>query len=133
MITLAAGQTLGDARHWLTHEGAAFHHHGFPIVEGDELLGVLTQRELARGTHAEDVTLRALVSRPAVVIGPQASARQAADLMVRERVGRLPVVEAGRLVGIVTRSDLVEAHANRLASEQDARRVRKLGRMSAQA
>src|SRR6186713_835013 len=51
-----------------------------------------------------------IVSRAPVVIGVDATAREAADLIVREAVGRLPVLERGRLVGIVTRSDLLEAH-----------------------
>jgi CBS domain-containing protein len=43
------------------------------------------------------------------------SLREAADHMVRERVGRLPVVARDqRIVGIITRSDLLEAHALRL-------------------
>jgi len=60
------------------------------------------------------------------VIHPDASLREAADVMVRERVGRLPVVDAGRLLGIVTRSDLLEAHQRRLAGEHQLERVRGL-------
>jgi signal-transduction protein with cAMP-binding, CBS, and nucleotidyltransferase domain len=46
--------------------------------------------------------------------------------MVRERVGRLPVIATGRLVGIVSRSDLLDAHAARLRGETDAVRSRAL-------
>lgn len=109
------------------------HHHGFPVLDRETLVGVVTQRELLAPSRQGEVTVAAIVSRVAVVIDPDASAREAADLMVRESVGRLPVVEQGRLIGIVTRSDLLEAHSRRLASEQHAWRVRGIGLRSASA
>ena len=50
------------------------------------------------------------MSAPPIAVGPDRPIRMAADLMVSRRVNRLPVVEAGRLVGIVTRADLVRAY-----------------------
>jgi CBS domain-containing protein len=53
-----------------------------------------------------------------VVVHDRQTLRDAADAMARERVGRLPIVERARpqhVIGIVTRSDLVEAHRPRLA------------------
>jgi CBS domain-containing protein len=47
------------------------------------------------------------MTSPAVTVGPDASVRDAADTMVRRGINRLPVVEDGKLVGIVTRADLV--------------------------
>lgn len=56
-----------------------------------------------------------LIRRPVAVALEGSSLREAADHMVREGVGRLPVVGAdGRLAGILTRSDLLDAHALRL-------------------
>ncbi len=133
VVTLAAGQTIAEVRRWLEDEGAMVHHHGFPVLDRETLVGVVTQRELLAPSRQGEVTVAAIVSRVAVVIDPDASAREAADLMVRESVGRLPVVEQGRLIGIVTRSDLLEAHSRRLASEQHAWRVRGIGLRSASA
>jgi CBS domain-containing protein len=48
------------------------------------------------------------MTAPAIVIGPEHGIREAAALMTRNRINRLPVVEDGSLVGIVTRADLVE-------------------------
>ena len=133
VVTLAASQTLAEVRRWLEGDGARLHHHGFPVLDGETLAGVVTQRELLAPSRPPELTVAELVARAAVVIGPGASAREAADLMVRESVGRLPVIEQGRLVGIVTRSDLLEAHSRRLASEQHARRVRGVGLRRAKA
>ena len=109
------------------------HHHGFPVLDGETLVGVVTQRELLAPSLQAETTVAVIVSRAPVVIGVDATARAAADLMVREAVGRLPVLERGRLVGIVTRSDLLEAHSDRLASEQQARRFRRIGLRGARA
>ena len=51
------------------------------------------------------------MSSPALTIGPERSVADAAALMLEERISRLPVVEGKRLVGIITRHDLVRAFA----------------------
>ncbi|MCB9786685.1 MAG: chloride channel protein [Deltaproteobacteria bacterium] len=127
VVTLDASQTVAEVRHWLEDEVAPMHHHGFPVLDGETLVGVVTLRELFAPSRRPDATLGALPTRAPVVIGPDASAREAADLMVRESIGRLPVMDGGRLVGIVTRSDLLEAHSRRLAAEQHLGRVRGIG------
>lgn len=124
VVTLAASQTLAEVREWLTQQAPVQHHNGFPVLDAHGVVGVVTRRDVACADGAASTPLSDLVARAAVVIGPGASAREAADLMVREKIGRLPVVNQGRLVGIVTRSDLLEAHSRRLASEHHVRRVR---------
>jgi CBS domain-containing protein len=49
------------------------------------------------------------MTSPAVTVGPDATVARAAELMIEHRVNRLPVVDHGRLVGIVARADLVRA------------------------
>ena len=49
------------------------------------------------------------MTAPAVTIGPDRRVAEAAALMIARKVNRLPVVDDGRLVGIVTRADLVRA------------------------
>lgn len=126
VVTLFSGLTVEAARAWLAAEGTSQHHHGFPVLDGEgRVVGVVTRRELQDPAFDPTAPVSALFSRAAVVIGPDASLRDAADIMVRERIGRLPVVDAGSLVGIVTRSDLLEAHQRRLASEHHVERVRR--------
>jgi CBS domain-containing protein len=55
-------------------------------------------------------TARELMTSPVISIGPAELIADAAALMTRERINRLPVVEDGRLVGIVTRADLVRSY-----------------------
>jgi len=75
------------------------------------------------------VLIESLIKRPPVVVFEDNTLRDAADQMVVERVGRLPVVtreDPRRLVGIISRSDLLEAHAPRLKAARLSGRVRRL-------
>lgn len=69
---------------------------------------------LRGGEEAPDVAVATtagdLMSRPAITIDAGRSLASAAGLMATRRVNRLPVVEDGRLVGIVTRADVVRAY-----------------------
>ncbi len=124
VITLRAEQTLVEVRAWLATHATGTGHQGFPIVGAQgELAGVLTRRDLLDGA-APEATLQTLINRRPIAVAPEASLREAADIMVEERVGRLPVLDQGRIVGIVTRSDLLDAHRARLVREHRAERVR---------
>ncbi len=99
-------------------EGSA--HQGFPVVDGDErIVGVVTRRDLL--DPGATGTVKDLLKRPPAVVFEDSSLREATDHMVREGVGRLPVVarnNPGRVVGIVTRSDLMAVHVRRLDAER---------------
>jgi H+/Cl- antiporter ClcA len=116
-VTLDATHTLESVRAWLAAGGGGATHQGFPVVSGSgTLLGVVTRRDLT-GSESTDRSVGSVVKRPAVVIFPDSTLREAADQMARAQVGRLAVVERGdhrRLVGILSRSDLIAAHARRL-------------------
>jgi CIC family chloride channel protein len=123
VVTLNATMTVAVARAWLDAH-RELRHQGYPVLsETGELLGVITRKDLT--TENVDVSIRSLLKRAAVVITEDASMRDAADVMAREGIGRLPVMAAANpreLVGIVTRSDLVNAHVERLdAAEKRTR------------
>jgi len=121
VVTLAATSTLGEFRARIHAGDAMLKHQGFPIVDANGmLLGVLTRRDLVE-TPGDDTQLAALIRRPPVVVFSDSSLRDAADQMTRAGVGRVPVVarEAPRKVlGILTRSDLLNAHGQRLAASE---------------
>lgn len=83
-----------------------------PIVEGDRLVGTLTDRDIvtrvvAEGKDPESVTVREVASTDLVTVDPQQDLDEALQLMARNQVRRLPVVEEdGRLVGVVAQADV---------------------------
>jgi CBS domain-containing protein len=129
VVALRGSDTLGEVRQWLASHANGSSHQGFPVVDvGGALVGVLTRRDLIGSTQDEGVRIGALVRRAPVVVFADSSLRDAADQMVRAGVGRLPVVERTaprRVVGILSRSDLLSAHAGRLdAGERQRARVK---------
>jgi len=86
---------------------------------------VVTRRDLFGNFTDRALPLSQVLTRPPVVIFEDNSLRDAADHMVRESVGRLVVVpreDPTRVIGIVTRSDLLEAHRRRIDEEDKAER-----------
>jgi H+/Cl- antiporter ClcA/CBS domain-containing protein len=118
VVALRASDTLGQVRRWLGSRADGSSHQGFPVLDDAGLLaGVLTRRDLIGSTEDESVPLSALVTRTPVVVFADNTMRDAADQMVRASVGRLPVVERHaprRVIGMISRSDLLSAHAGRL-------------------
>ncbi|HEV8308522.1 MAG TPA: CBS domain-containing protein [Methylomirabilota bacterium] len=78
-----------------------------PVMEGDRVVGVVTDRDL-RGVDP-GVAVSTLMSRPVVVVSPRTAIDKAARLLFDRRIGCLPVIEDGKLVGILTQTDAVAA------------------------
>jgi len=94
-----------------------------PVVEGDRLVGMVTDRDIALRVVAEgrglDTTVADVASRAVVAIDPQQEVEEAMRLMAEHQLRRLPVCEEdGRLVGVVAQADVA-----RYAPEQTGRVV----------
>ena len=126
VVSLSAEDTVAAARTWLGAGGASTRHQGFPVVDGTgRLVGVITRRELLEGEAVDGRRVRELIRKPPAVVFEDSTPREAADHMVREDVGRLPVVkreEPWKVVGILTRSDLLSAHRRRLEDAHQSER-----------
>jgi H+/Cl- antiporter ClcA/CBS domain-containing protein len=126
VVTIRADQTVEEAREWILAGGEGRSHQGFPVVDADgRLVGVVTRRDLFGNATDRSLPLRRVLRRAPAVIYEDRSLREAADHMVREGVGRLPVVrrdDPTRVVGILTRSDLLDAHRRRI--DESSRRAR---------
>jgi CBS domain-containing protein len=65
-------------------------------------MGTVSVERLLKGVIVKDI-----MSTPAVTVGPDEPLEQASRLMLKDKLGSLPVVDAGRIVGIVTETDLL--------------------------
>ena len=111
--SLESGSTAVEAARLMRDENVGI----VPIVEGEKLVGTVTDRDIvtrvvAEGKTPESVTVGEIASRELVTIDPQQDLDDALRLMARHQVRRLPVVEEdGKLVGIVAQKD-VAMHAS---------------------
>lgn len=70
-------------------------------------------------TDISDMEVRRVMSSPAITIDEESDMADAAIIMLRERIARLPVVRNGRLVGIVTRADIVRGIGTSAEGEEE--------------
>ncbi len=108
VITLTPETSIGEAIDLLLR----YRIHGAPVVGADgQLLGMVSFLDLAR--HAgEDVPLRMVMSPDPVAASEDASVEEVARLMLDEMVRRIPIVQAGKVVGLISASDIVQLFVN---------------------
>jgi chloride channel protein, CIC family len=121
VVVLRADDSMALVREWIEKHAEGSSHQGFPVVDDDDqVVGVVTRRDLLGSTGAGG-SVRAQIKRPPVVVYDDSSLREAADHMIHEAVGRLPVVsrdDPRRVIGMLTRSDVMMAHKRRLEAER---------------
>lgn len=84
------------------------------VMQGDRPVGILTERDIMRKVIESCVDpslikVSDVMSTPIMTIGPETSLEEAARIMSRKHIKKLPVVEGSKLVGIVTSTDLMMA------------------------
>lgn len=82
-----------------------------PVVEGDKLVGLVTESDL-RAYLTQDklgLTLREVMILDPITVSPETYIDEAAKLIYKYKIGGLPVVNQGKLVGIITVTDILEA------------------------
>jgi len=81
-----------------------------PVIDGQALIGMLTDRDIRQHLgFLQQTKVNAAMSTPLVTVSPSSTLEQAAQLVLEHKIGGLPVVENGKLVGIITTSDLLGA------------------------
>lgn len=86
-------------------------HNGFPVVEGNELVGIVTKKAVDKAMNhgLGDRPVKSIMTTKLVVATPDTPVSKLRELMVENAIGRIPILENGVLVGIVTRSDVLRA------------------------
>ncbi|OUM97762.1 MAG: hypothetical protein BAA04_03290 [Firmicutes bacterium ZCTH02-B6] len=118
-ITVTPRTSIADARRLMEEHKIR----RLPVVDGDRVVGIVTQRDLLRATPSvatslsiweinyllDKVRVEEIMTRDVVTVTPETSLADVAKLMIDRKIGGLPVVEDGRVVGVITESDAFRA------------------------
>ncbi|MFB6280720.1 MAG: CBS domain-containing protein [Haloferacaceae archaeon] len=105
--TVGEGTSVADLLDRMFRE----RHTGYPVLRGDDLVGMVTLGDAREVPEVEREAYRVedVMADDVVTVAPDAGAMEALSLMRERDVGRLPVIEDGRLVGLISRTDLMTA------------------------
>ncbi len=120
LITARPDTPVLDARHLMVQQRIR---HLLVTDESGELVGIVTDRDIRLNLPSQATSLSVwelnhlltrltvgkVMTQSVITVGPDREARDAAQLMLDHTIGALPVVDGGRLVGIVTETDLLRA------------------------
>ncbi|MBK1986123.1 chloride channel protein [Sphaerospermopsis aphanizomenoides BCCUSP55] len=90
------------------------HHRGFPVVENCKLVGIVTQSDLQKIPKSRDTPLKEIMTPKPVTVTPKQTLSNVLYLLDRYQISRLPVLEGNKLIGIITRADIIRAEADHL-------------------
>ena len=130
-ITIGPDASLAEARSLLDHHRIRH----LPVVEDGNPVGIITDRDIRSAASASSlgqVKVGEAMTKNLIMVTPDTQVQEAAKLMVTHRIGGLPVQKEGKLVGIITETDLLNAlvetmdHAimERIAPDYQHRRMR---------
>ena len=116
--------TVNEAASMMKRHGTGV----LPVCDGGRLLGMLTDRDIvigcvAAGLDTKDCQVKEFMTSDALTLTPDMDIEEAAEIMGKEQVRRLPVVEKGALVGMISLGDISFALGNDHLAAETLRRI----------
>jgi len=112
--TLSSELNLDEAVQAFSHS----QHRNFPVVKDGKVVGIITQKDIANSASrqlSEDTSVSEIMTPEPVTVKPTATLAYVLHLLNRHDLSCLPVAEGRRLLGIITRSDIIRVEAERLS------------------
>jgi CBS domain-containing protein len=107
-LTISPDTNIARVRELMTNSRVRL----LPVLKGDEIVGIVTDRDIASSEATLDTTVGLLMTREVITVSPRTSVQEAARLLFECEVDGLPVVDKNKLVGVITRSDILKVFAD---------------------
>lgn len=118
IITIDLDKTVFDAAKLLSEKTVGC----VVVMDGDVPVGIVTERDFVRKVLVKrlrlDVEISKIMSKPLISIDPDSSIREAARVMLKNKIRRLPVIKEDKLVGIIVVSDLARQLSKKTITEE---------------
>ncbi len=103
VFTIAPDEPMANAAQLLREKGCT----GLPVTENGRVVGIISRRDFSKIKNNSQLSspVKAFMSRNVIQVEADKSVMEAARLMTKYDIGRLPVIKDGKIVGIITRSD----------------------------
>jgi CBS domain-containing protein len=123
-LTIEEDRSIKDAAELMLDQGIS----SLPVVHGGELVGIITKTDLIRALKSSKVKVRRIMTEDIEFVAPEDRVVHARRLMLDKNIGRLLVIDGGRLVGILTEKDAAKALSafRKTADRFQHRRIRNL-------
>ncbi len=132
-VTISPSTSFPEAFRTLREKGIRH----LPVMEDEKLVGVLARPDLFHASPSVATTLsvfemnyllanlhiREVMTSPPITVAEDAPLEEAARILVKKRIGSLPVMRNGKLVGMITETDIFEAFVEVLGGEDAQLRV----------
>jgi acetoin utilization protein AcuB len=133
LVTVTTETTLPEALRLTAQRGIRH----LPVLDGDRLVGILSDRDLKRAMASPATSLEAhelnylldrlrvgeFMTRTVITVGAMFPIEAAAQLMVQEKIGALPVTDGEQLVGLVTETDVLQIFLRALGAGEPSSRL----------
>lgn len=123
VVSVTAHQSVMEALRLLAQRRIG----AVPVMDGPNVVGIFSERDVIHalgelGAAALDKKVGDVMTSPAITVGPAQPVIGALSLMTRRRVRHLPVVESGRVIGVVSIGDLVKYRIDKIEADAAAMR-----------
>lgn len=132
-VTLSPDDSFRHAMTLIRQKGVRH----LPVVEGNRLVGIVTDRDIRQASPSpatsleihelhyllEKIKIREIMTKKVYTVAPDTPIEEAARLMLQHRIGGLPVLQDGNLVGIITETDILTAFVDVMGIQQSQTRL----------
>jgi CBS domain-containing protein len=109
VYSIASAASVFDAVKLMADKGIG----ALLVMEGETIVGLITERDYARkivlmGRSSKETPVREIMTSPVMYVGPDQTSEECMALMTENRLRHLPVLDGGKLIGLISIGDLVK-------------------------